>query len=139
MYSISSLNKNENISYIPKVPYNIQKIQFHTLSPKNKIQELNKHYISSLIWENLIKFHQFYSDWKEYMNKFYQSVPWRQINTLITENLGSHQLTVTLLCFINMPLRYQLLHSGDWYILTGILQQKSEATSGHYVAFTMNI
>ena len=31
------------------------------------------------------------------------------------------------------------MHSGDWYILTGILQQKGEATSGHYVAFTRNI
>ena len=40
---------------------------------------------------------------------------------------------------MNIPLRYQPMHSGDWYILTGILQQKGEATSGHYVAFTRNI
>ena len=31
------------------------------------------------------------------------------------------------------------MNSGDWYILTGILQQKGEATSGHYVAFMRNI
>merc|ERR1711895_393594 len=32
------------------------------------------------------------------------------------------------------------MHSGDWYILTGILQQKGEeATSGHYITFTRNI
>ena len=32
------------------------------------------------------------------------------------------------------------MHSGDWYMLTGILQQKGEeATSGHYITFTRNI
>ena len=31
------------------------------------------------------------------------------------------------------------MHSGDWYILTGILQQKDEAISGQYVAFKRNI
>lgn len=40
---------------------------------------------------------------------------------------------------INIPLRYQHMHSGDWYILTGILQQKGESKSDHYVAFTRNI
>ena len=40
---------------------------------------------------------------------------------------------------INIPLRYQPMHSGDWYILTGILQKKDDATSSHYVAFMRNI
>ena len=31
------------------------------------------------------------------------------------------------------------MHSGDWYILTGILKQKGEeANSGHYVVLTKN-
>ena len=43
-------------------------------------------------------------------------------------------------CPLDIPLRFQPMHSGDWYMLTGILQQKGEeATSGHYITFTRNI
>ena len=43
-------------------------------------------------------------------------------------------------CPLDIPLRFQPMHSGDSYMLTGILQQKGqEATSGHYITFTRNI
>ena len=43
-------------------------------------------------------------------------------------------------CPVDIPLRFQPMHSGDWYKLTGIIQQKGEeATSGHYVTLTRNI
>ena len=41
---------------------------------------------------------------------------------------------------IKIPLRFQPVNSGKWYMLTGILQQKGEeATSGHYVTYTRYI
>ena len=43
-------------------------------------------------------------------------------------------------CPLDIPLRFQPMHSGDWYMLTGILKQiGEEATSGHYITFTRNI
>merc|ERR1711895_208669 len=43
-------------------------------------------------------------------------------------------------CPLDIPLRFQPMHSGDWYMLTGILKQiGEEATSGHYITYTRNI